>query len=271
MLVVLIALPGITDFLSRGELARLIRSLRNVPVTIAATQAIAAEGSASGLLALEQGLFQRTRAYEFYTGFYSDRRVHLKQGTASASLLEHAQGLDKVWLLLRSSRANVLRVPNHIDHFRKAGWFHCRSWQEDGVKMELLLSPFPAEMTNQARFQFEKDIELFAPVAPELRDGQLRLRATLSSADETLLADYSLAIHIIDSRSGERVAQADTGVGPGSYVPLCGEIDISALPPGGYEVRVALYDWQTGARLSARDLVTDEVSDIHTLHRFQHN
>ena len=271
VLVVLIALPGTIDFLSRGELARLFRFWRNVPVTIAAAQAIAAEGSASGLLAIEQSLFRSTRDYEFYTGFYSDRRVQLKQGTASASLLEHAQGLDKVWLLLRSSRANILRVPNHIDHFRRAGWFHCRSWQEDGVTMELLLSPFPAEMTNQARLQFEKDIELYAPVAPALRDGLLRLRTRLSSADETLLSRYSLALHVTDTITGERVAQGDIGVGPGSYVPLCREIDISGLPPGDYEMRVALYDWRTGERLSARDTETNEVGDMHTLYHFQRN
>ena len=88
----------------------------------------------------------------------------------------------------------------------------------------------------------------------------------LRSDDETFLNRHSLAIHIIDPRSGVRVAQGDTGVGPGTFVRLRSEIDISALPPGDYEVRVALYDWQTGVRLSARDLETDEVSDMHTLH-----
>ena len=43
------------------------------------------------------------------------------------------------------------------------------------------------------------------------------------------------------------------------------------LPQSEYEVRVALYDWQTGERLIARDLDTDEVGDIHTLQRFRHN
>ena len=102
-----------------------------------------------------------------------------------------------------------------------------------------------------------------------LRDGRLLLWAGLRSDDETFLDRYSLAIHIIDLRSGERVAQGDTGVGPGGFVRLRSEIDISALPPGDYEVRVALYDWQTGTRLPARDLETDEVSDMHTLHRFR--
>ena len=49
------------------------------------------------------------------------------------------------------------------------------------------------------------------------------------------------------------MAQGDTGVGSGAIVPLRSEIDISALPPGEYELRVALYDWRTGERLTARD------------------
>ena len=84
----------------------------------------------------------------------------------------------------------------------------------------------------------------------------MRLEATIDahfrSADEAPLDIYSLAVHVIDLNSGVRVAQGDVGVGPGAIVPLRSEIDVSALPPGDYEVRVALYDWRTGARLSAQ-------------------
>ena len=118
------------------------------------------------------------------------------------------------------------------------------------------------------RLEFDSGIQLTAPEIT-ISDGMLRLDAHFRSEDDSLLSAYSLAVHIIDSRTGQRVAQGDTGVGPGAIVPLRSEIDISALPPGDYELRVALYDWQTGARLSAKDLVTDEVSDIHTLLHFR--
>ena len=121
---------------------------------------------------------------------------------------------------------------------------------------------------SATRLEFDGDIELTGPDI-RIEDGEFRLFAGLRSVDEGLLARYSLAVHIIDPISGERVAQGDVGVGPGSFVPLRSEIDISALPPGDYELRVALYDWQTGARLPARDVVTDEVSDMHTLYSFR--
>ena len=108
------------------------------------------------------------------------------------------------------------------------------------------------------RLAFDSGIQLTAPEIT-IRDERLRLDAHFRSEDSYLLSRYSLAVHVIDER-GERVAQGDTGVGPGAIVPLRSEIDISALPPGEYELRVALYDWQTGGRLTARDPETDEVT-----------
>ena len=267
VLVALMAFFGTSDYLGEGVLAR-AWSWRASRVSIAATRTIATEGSTDGLLVADMGLFEADRVYELYSGAYDKRRMRLKAYTTSDELLERAQDNDLVWLMSRSPREKYLHLPSHIERFRQEGWFHCRSSREAGVSLELLLAPLS---TARGRLQFESSATLFAPDEPQLLDGRLRLRIGLRSDDETFLDRHSLAIHIIDSRSGERVAQADTGVGPGKYVPLCREIDISALPPGDYEVRVALYDWQTGARLSARDLVTDEVSDIHTLHRFQHN
>ena len=159
-----------------------------------------------------------------------------------------------------------MHLPSHIERFRQEGWFHCRSWREAGVSLELLLAPLS---TARVRLQFKSDATLLVPDELHLSDGQLLLWAGLRSEDYSFLDRHSLAIHIIDSRSGERVAQADTGVGPGNYVPLCREIDISALPPGEYELQVALHNWKTGERLSARDLETDEVGDMHTLHQFR--
>ena len=122
--------------------------------------------------------------------------------------------------------------------------------------------------TSPARLQFDSDIQLTGPDI-RLEGGLLRLHAGFRSADNYLLAHYSLAVHIIDPLSGERVAQGDVGVGPGSFAPVSTEIDISALPPGDYEMHVALYDWQTGARLPARDLETGMDGDMHAVYSFR--
>ena len=116
------------------------------------------------------------------------------------------------------------------------------------------------------RLSFDREIQLTGLWHTQ-NDGVLRLEAGLRSADDYLLSHYTLALHVIDPRNGQRVAQGDVGVGPGDFVAVRSNMDISALPPGEYELQVALYDWQTGERLNARDLHTGTVSDMHVLQR----
>ena len=119
---------------------------------------------------------------------------------------------------------------------------------------------------NPTRLEFEAGIRLIEPI---IADGTLRLDAHFHSEDHALLARYSLAIHVIDPRTGERVALGDTGVGPGHIVPLRSEIDVSALPAAEYELRVGLYDWRTGAGLPGRDVESGASGDMHTLQRIR--
>ena len=264
VLVALMAFIGASDYLGDGVLAS-SWSWRDVPFPIVATRMIAPEGSTSGFLVMDRDLSGGGRVNELYTGAYEKRRMWLKSYTTSDTLLRRAQDNDLVWLMLRSSQERALHLPSHIARFTQDGWIHSRSWQDSGVTLELLLSPLSKA---RDRLQFESAATLLAPDELQLRDGRLLLWAGLRSADETFLDRHSLAIHVINSRSSERVAQGDTGVGPGTFVRLRSEIDVSALPPGEYEVRVALYDWQTGERLSVRDLETAEVGDMHTLYHF---
>ncbi len=169
-----------------------------------------------------------------------------------------------LWLLYRSKdRVGFADLPQEL------GRVFCeRALEEWGFTLErYALSSVENCPARPVRLAFDSDIQLTAPEIT-IRDGLLRLDAHFRSADETRLARYSLAVHVID-QSGQRVAQGDTGVGPGAIVPLRSEIDVSTLPPGDYELRVALYDWQTGARLIAHDLETGAIGDMHTLHRFR--
>ena len=139
---------------------------------------------------------------------------------------------------------------------------------EWGFTLERLARSGARCASDDRHIEFENNIRLnWSGIS--LSDELLHFESGLRSVDDYLLANYSLAVHVINPRNGERVAQGDVGVGPGAIVPLRSEIDISALPPGDYELRVALYDWQTGARLSARDLETGADGDMHTLHHFR--
>ena len=220
VLVALLAFLGTSDYLGKGVLVR-NWSWRDVPFPIAVMRMIAPEGSASGFLVMDRELIGEGRVYELYTGAYDKRRMLLEAYTTSDELLERAEDNELVWLVSRSSQEEALHLPSHIERFRQDGWSHSRSWQDSVVTLELLLSPLS---TASGRLQFESAATLLAPDdLPELRDGRVLLWAGLRSDDETFLDRYSLAIHIIDPRSGERVAQGDTGVGPGTFVRCAGK------------------------------------------------
>ena len=113
-LVTLMALAGASGFLLEAELVRFSR-LRSVP--IAATRAIAAEGSANGFLVVGRSLslVGAGRVYELYTGAYDKRRMLLEAYTTSDELLERADDNDLVWLMSLSSQEKALHLPSHID------------------------------------------------------------------------------------------------------------------------------------------------------------
>ena len=168
------------------------------------------------------------------------------------------------WLLYLSQDGALIN-----DLAASLGLVHCELVLDEwGFTLERLARSGARCASDARQLEFENNFRLnWSGIS--LSDELLHFEAGLRSADDYLLASYSLAVHVIEAQSGERVAQGDVGVGPGSIVPLRSEIDISALPPGDYELRVALYDWQTGTRLIAHDLETGAIGDMHTLHRFR--
>ena len=168
------------------------------------------------------------------------------------------------WLLYSpQDRAAVL------DEAGRLGWVRCELALDDwGVTLERHAVSAAFCPDSPARLQFNGDIQLTEPDI-RLEDGLLRLRVGFRSLDDYVLAYFSMAVHVIDVKTGERVAQEDVGIGPGAFVPQGSEVDVNDLPPGDYEVRIALYNWQSGERLSSRNLETGITGDMLTVHSFR--
>ena len=217
---------------------------------------------------------------DYKTKWLDKRWLHRRMlGTPWAIVYQHREDpedpLEKVrpvhadypyvWLLyLTEHRADFAQIPVEL------GRALCERVQD---KWGFTLEHYARHSVENCpdslfRLTFDSGIRFTTPRI-EVRNGLLRLDASFNSDDPYLLARYSLAVHVIDPRTDQRVAQGDTGVGPGYIASLRSEIDISALPAGEYELRVALYDWRTGARLHGRDLATGASGDMHTLQRFR--
>ena len=70
-------------------------------------------------------------------------------------------------------------------------------------------------------------------------------------------------------RRAARRWQGDQGLWLGRYNPLRSEMDISGLLAGDYELRVAVYNWQTLERLEGVDLASGATGNLLTLFRFR--
>ena len=267
--VALIAIFGMLNFLQASELIRHSWAWKKSPVTVPVAHRIAAEARSDSLLLVDPDAFRyENRSYELYTGAWGFRRVPLYPLAPTMENIERALERESVWLLYQTSLEDALRVPEIVEQLRQAGWSWGLDWQDGEVTLRQLRSPLRLGEKDHIALEFNGLVRLTG-LWSALQDGRLLIRIDLQSADHYLLSHHSLALHVIDPRTGQRMAQGDVGVGPGTFVPLRSDMDVSALPPGDYELHAALYDWQTGERLIARDLQTGAAGDIHVLHRFR--
>ena len=267
-LLLALALAGASDFLQEGPLVRTSWHWRKHDISAATMRLALQNTTPDTLLVVDHELMGMNRQIEAYVIAFDGHSFPLSPETTSQRLLRAADANHELALLLPGSRETELNLQRHVDFLLRRLWIQHEMWREDGMTLVRFVSPFSTLLIDRSQLTWDQNITLVG--SGIIREpGKIRFLAHFRSADENLLADVSLAVHVIDPSTGERVAQNDSGVGPGKRVRKVSDVDVSALPPGDYEVHVALYDWQTGERLIARDLQTGAVSDMHVLQRFR--
>lgn len=266
-LVLAMALAGVSDFLQSGPLVRTSWAWRDHAISAATMKRALQNATNETLLVVDHGLIGAERHREAYVSAFDGHGIPLSSETQVQYVLRQAGGSHEVILLLLNSREAELNLQALVDLFLQRLWIQHETWRDGGITFVRFVTPFSTLLIDRNRLEFDREVTLVGSGILHETD-KIRFLAHFHSADDSLLADYSLAVHVIDPSSGERVAQSDSGVGPGGRVRTVSDVDLSALPPGVYEVQVALYDWRTGERLIARDLLTGLVSDMHALQRF---
>ncbi|MCE2489464.1 MAG: glycosyltransferase family 39 protein [Anaerolineae bacterium] len=165
-----------------------------------------------------------------------------------------------VWLLYRTQDRDGVRITT-----AGLGRTLCDvAFAVEGFTLERLALPGLPCPQPPARFDFGEGITLAEPDVA-LQDERLLVDLLLHSNDAQKPYHFSVSLQLYQLATQRRVAQQDLGIGPGNLIPLHGEIDIGPLSPGEYALRIALYNWESGERKVARDLVLGHVSDFHTL------
>lgn len=171
------------------------------------------------------------------------------------------EGAARVWMAIMPD------VPStyHVREFQRAlaeNFIDCGALV-DQAGMQLNLYVQRRDATNRMDFVFGSGRDIRARQLGDLSvlNGRVLALFGVWVDDDLPLNTYSFGLHI-DNAAGELVAQSDLSLA--DYVPYrCAmrEIDISALPPGEYTLRLLAYNPATGERLEGRDIRESEAKE----------
>ncbi len=86
--------------------------------------------------------------------------------------------------------------------------------------------------------------------APRISDGLLQVWLSFTVFSDVPSQIYSLALHLLDD-AGQVRAQVDQGLPEVGQSCRYFEIPVNDLPSGDYALHAAVYNWQTGERLTS--------------------
>lgn len=157
--------------------------------------------------------------------------------------------LDAVWLAHHPTfPPGVFTRPAFEAALAEQGFSACTQVVADPALALTLFARWP-DRAPQLRFGEAIDLDLLLPVPETVRD-HLVLALGWRLDDAVPRGTYSVAAHI-ENAQGQLVAQRDMGLpdAPRACQPL--SVPLTGLPPGQYQARVMVYNWQTGERLGA--------------------
>ncbi len=220
------------------------------------------------LLLIDDQLYQTARSSKYYLPRFPEKHLILEDSQDSrAEFLRAVQDHLRLWLLAGEAdgvehRAMIAQLPPDMEFCQRVGDYR------DFV-LELYAWSVAYCPTDTAQLRFGEDIELVASEVTVVPADMLRVDLLMHTDSNTGMTAYSVALHVFDAASGEKVAQGDRGLWLGRYNPLRSEIDISGLTAGEYELRVGVYNWQTLERLEGVDLTSGAKAVLLTIYRFR--
>ena len=177
----------------------------------------------------DRAAYERLRAAARVVAAYPERRAGLQPGPGGA-LLDLGEQLDAMLFARRTIRFGDLVTL--LGYEIRPGPLRARITPLEGAAVRELPSGQPVQINLYWR--------------------------ALAAIDR----DYTLFVHVLDQR-GERVAQRDlpprsadypmSRWKPGELVVDSADLDLSALPPGTYQLTIGLYDAANGARIPVLD------------------
>lgn len=180
------------------------------------------------------------------------------------------EGEKRFWFVFKREWNQVGNLSKFYALMDDLGFDYCETYLDDPYFLLRLYVASPAFCPGGEPMLVYGDQITLMQVDEQRTEDALTLNTGWQIAPSVPVNTYSIGFHIYDD-AGELVAQQDIGLGTadGPYTPVQATFDLADLPDGEYEVRVVVYDWRTGARLTgvnAQD--TALVGEMLVLERF---
>lgn len=146
-------------------------------------------------------------------------------------------------------------------------------WSFSGLTLQLYSTVegccCPPENLADVVAVFDNGVTLtYTDPLPRVTDRVLKTTFAWMQNDSVARETYSVALHILDE-NGELVAQTDYGLPDRGFQCVPAQVDVSALPPGRYQLAIIVYAWQSGERVSGTLTATGEQGDSLTVASFR--
>ncbi len=136
---------------------------------------------------------------------------------------------------------------------------HCATYADDPDIGLDLYARSPAYCPGEAILQFGEWFTLTGYEVVQEGD-TLRLHMGWQQAPDAPRETYSLGAYLMPAGVTEVLVQTDDGFGEEGFLPLTLQLDVGGLEAGAYNLWLAAYDWQSGARLSG--MFEDQRGDL---------
>jgi hypothetical protein len=119
---------------------------------------------------------------------------------------------------------------------------------------------------NGQAWQYGNGVHLSTIGTPRVKDGQVQVWLGYQVDGQVPANTYSVGLYLMDSGSQVR-AQYDGGLPAAGTSCQAVDLNASSLPAGEYHLQAAIYNWQTGERLTstAPDGTTADAQTIGTI------
>jgi len=225
------------------------------------TQVMQAQGSPRDLFAFYAGDAQR--AYGINFSFQHVTHDLPFPSLITSTVFDRESASNRDWARQRIAEAQRIwygvdrQIPlNDLHHdfvaLLEDEFVHCgRPVQQADSNLDLYARSEAFCYSGSAVLGFGADAVLLRDFEIEQGAQTLTLHLGLQIDAQFPAQNYSVAAHVVMATDPVPYAQADTGLPISHIAPLSLNVPIESLAAGDYEIRLLIYNWQTGERLSS--------------------